>query len=289
MIVSVYLPTRNRLDKLRKAIQSVLSQDFNQIELIIVDDCSDDGTWQYLESLKVNDKRVVALRNDAPAGAQVARNRAIERASGDYLTGIDDDDLFNTSRISSMLTVMKLCERQYSSIFGVYSQDLYTINGMIVAASKKRGSVSFDDFPHGNQIGNQILAPLDVYRKSGLFDVTMPAWQDMELFVRMSKCFGTAALVDLPLYVCDKTPDPGRISKNELKVRVACRMIIDKHYSGSREAEAAFYGQMHLGYDFPISVGDISRLVRLRAVGTALRVARKAIASRVAPVSSLQI
>ena len=57
-LITVYIPTYNRLKFLKRAVNSVLSQSYQNFELIIVDDCSQDKTVEYLKKLSSNDERI---------------------------------------------------------------------------------------------------------------------------------------------------------------------------------------------------------------------------------------
>ena len=103
MVTSVYVATRNRVEKLRVAVNSVLAQTNNNFELIVVDDASDDGTSEYLRSMANSDARIKVLRNESRCGPQVARNRAIGLASGEFVTGLDDDDWFHPERLAVLV------------------------------------------------------------------------------------------------------------------------------------------------------------------------------------------
>ena len=125
------------------------------------------------------------------------------------------------------------------------------VNGCLRSYSRKRGSVCFDDFKSANFIGNQIFVPKSYVEAVGLYDVSMPAWQDMELFMRLAKRFGEAKLVDLPLYYYDNSPQPSRISSNESKIRAAYHLVIEKHYNADLRAQQLLWLQVfasHYGF-----------------------------------------
>lgn len=93
MLVTIYIPTKNRLDLLKRAIKSVRDQTYSNIELIVVDDGSKDGTREYLE--KEHEAGLLrAIFHQESLGACVARNAAIELSQGEFITGLDDDDYF---------------------------------------------------------------------------------------------------------------------------------------------------------------------------------------------------
>lgn len=90
--VSVIIPTRNRVTRLLAAIESVRSQTLHDLEIIVVDDASTDGTATALAALAAGEPRLCVLHHDKPLGAPAARNRGIERASGRFVAFLDDDD-----------------------------------------------------------------------------------------------------------------------------------------------------------------------------------------------------
>src|SRR5690349_4147785 len=106
--VSIYIPTRNRRRSLEKAVRSVLEQSHANIQAVIVDDASSDDTWSFIEGIRASDNRVMALRSESPGGAPRARNRAIAAASGDFVTGLDDDDFFHPDRVATFVAAWKL-------------------------------------------------------------------------------------------------------------------------------------------------------------------------------------
>lgn len=93
-LVSVYIPTRNRSELLERAIDSVLDQSQDDLEIIVGDDASTDRTPELLARYARAHKNIVFLRNDKPASACNSRNKAISAARGTFITGLDDDDEF---------------------------------------------------------------------------------------------------------------------------------------------------------------------------------------------------
>jgi len=90
-LVSVIIPTRNRQHLLVKAIQSVINQTWRNIEIIVIDDASDDDTLAKVREI-ITDINIIVIHNESPKGGAVARNQGIERASGKYIAFLDDDD-----------------------------------------------------------------------------------------------------------------------------------------------------------------------------------------------------
>ena len=87
-LISVYIPTYNRLELLKRAVQSVQNQTYKNFEIIIVDDNSSDGTQDFLVGLAKVDSRIRYFFKDKNSGACVSRNIAINLAQGELITGL---------------------------------------------------------------------------------------------------------------------------------------------------------------------------------------------------------
>ena len=101
--VSILLPTYNRRRILPRTIASVLAQDEQDFELVIVDDCSSDDTPAYLASL--DDPRVRVMKPATNLGTAGARNFALRAARADIVALLDDDDVYLERRLSAPLAV----------------------------------------------------------------------------------------------------------------------------------------------------------------------------------------
>ena len=99
--VSVVMATRNRAHLVAEAVASILQQSERDLELIIVDDCSDDGTPEVLHELARSDPRVIPLRVPTQRGPGAARNFGVAGARADYVAILDDDDLAVVDRIAT--------------------------------------------------------------------------------------------------------------------------------------------------------------------------------------------
>ena len=111
------MPTYNRSEMMQRAVNSVLAQDYPNFELLIVDDCSPDNTWQVLNDLYGEHPQIRLFRQEKGQGACAARNMAIKAAAGEFVTGIDDDDEFLPNRLSSMMAAY---DDQYSCVVTGY-------------------------------------------------------------------------------------------------------------------------------------------------------------------------
>ncbi len=91
-LVSVNITTYNRVHFLRRCIDSVLEQKYQNIEIIVVDDCSPDNTQEVMEEYTARDKRIKYFRHEVNRGNASARNTALQHCQGYYVAFLDDDD-----------------------------------------------------------------------------------------------------------------------------------------------------------------------------------------------------
>lgn len=101
--VTVIIPTFNSADKLGIAIDSLLVQSWDNLEIIVVDDCSTDETFLIAQQYSQKDKRVIALRQEKNGGAYLARNSGLAIATGDFITTHDGDDWSHPQKIEKQM------------------------------------------------------------------------------------------------------------------------------------------------------------------------------------------
>lgn len=101
--VSVIMPNYNYEKYLSSAIESVLHQTYEDLELIIIDNCSEDNSVEIIEAWQQKDPRVVAIVNQVNQGAAESHNIAIRRMSGDYLALCDADDIWYPRKLEVQL------------------------------------------------------------------------------------------------------------------------------------------------------------------------------------------
>lgn len=133
--VSVGLPVYNGEEFLKKAIDSLLSQTFEDFELIICDNCSTDSTQLICETAAKQDPRVSYHRNERNVGAAGNFNKVVELARGDYFAWANHDDLWADSYLEKC--VAKLDEDETVAL--VYAQSAkIDANGLVVGELRKK-------------------------------------------------------------------------------------------------------------------------------------------------------
>ena len=258
MLVSIYIPTKNRLALLRQAIDSVLAQTMTDFELIVVNDGSSDGTRAYLDQVRSTDRRIICVHNDASRGGPACRNEAIRRASGEFVTGLDDDDTFEPYRLETFVAGWRLMECCHLPTSLLYGQDKWFRDGRHVYTTMKKGSVLFSDMVVQNQVGNQVFAPKAHYIDAGLFDETLPAWQDVDLFTRILRRSGTGRLIDVPSYNFEVSQRPDRISIDQRRVTMASQIVRNRYFAGNgRSAQLIALQVFSEFYGFRPAISDL--------------------------------
>ncbi|CAA0336832.1 Glycosyl transferase [Alteromonas alvinellae] len=209
-LVTVYVTTKNRLTFLRRCLDSLFKQTYSNIEIIVVDDGSNDGTHEYLKELE-DDKKLIAILNKKSLGACAARNLAIERSKGLYITGIDDDDYMEPWRVKSFLDYMSALEEQSEPVLGLFDDTVLEFENRRETLVR-HDSVTYSDLRKENLIGNQIFVAAEKLKVES-FDPDMPALQDWDTWLRLAKKFeGKYFNIHQGSYIQDVGHDAGRIT-----------------------------------------------------------------------------
>lgn len=104
--VSIIIPMYNAIDLINQTILSVQKQLYHNWEVIIVDDCSIDGSFERVNQLKSNDPRIYCYQLDKNSGPGAATRFGFEKSTGDYIAFIDSDDLWYPDKLSKQLDFM---------------------------------------------------------------------------------------------------------------------------------------------------------------------------------------
>ena len=105
-LVSVITPTYNCKKYVEITIASVQAQTYSNWEMIIVDDCSTDGTFEIVEQIARRDPRIRLSRLDSNSGAGIARTQALEEARGRFIAYLDGDDIWYPHKLERQLDFM---------------------------------------------------------------------------------------------------------------------------------------------------------------------------------------
>lgn len=259
-LVSIYLPTKNRLSLLQRAVSSVLGQTVRNIELIIVSDGSEDGTCEYVRSIK-SDIHVVLIENKTSAGACVSRNQAIEKATGKFVTGLDDDDFFMPHRTAQFLMRWRELESSHANFSCLFDRRVVD-DGNSVFLSNTNACVTHKQILTANLIGNQIFAKRDTVVDTGMFNPHMPAWQDWDLWARLLKKHGDAINIQSNTYYFDISHEFERISNRSAeKIKNAAQLFYKNNCKEENLQDIIFSMADYPQINF--SLNDIYQLLKM--------------------------
>ncbi|TDX42928.1 glycosyl transferase family 2 [Halanaerobium congolense] len=191
-LVSVVIPTYKRPDMLGRAIDSVLNQTYDNIEIVVVDDNDEDSeyrkeTEEFMDKYADNDN-LVYLKHTENKGGSAARNTGIKTSEGEYIAFLDDDDIWVNTKLKKQIEVFK----NNNNLGLVYCRMYSFKNNTGEVYHKKKiklvnGSI-YTDMLEMNYIGTPTaLVKKICFQKVGLFDIELLSRQDHDMFLRISK------------------------------------------------------------------------------------------------------
>jgi glycosyltransferase involved in cell wall biosynthesis len=197
--VSVVISTYNRKDLLKRAIRSVLSQSIQDLECIVVDDCSTQDVETLVRS--INDPRLVYIRTKENSGHDgLPKNLGIAKATGEYVAFLDDDDVYRTDALKILLAYAR--ESTAEVVYGDYLID-----------GKPGWSLDFS--PSRLAQMNFISMSVAMVKRSALmavggFDQDVPKFKDWNLWLRLQK-WG-ASFIHIPIIITEVSQQKDSVS-----------------------------------------------------------------------------
>jgi len=247
-IISVIIPVYNREQTISNAIESVLNQSYDDYELVIVDDGSEDGTIDVIKSYDCKKINVIELGTNN--GANVARNKAIMEANGEYISFLDSDDVYPYDNLEKKYDHLKHLDKSFAGVCTPTYK--YDHKGLKSIHKPKKEKITQEDIKKKNLIGgfSSIILRRSVFEHVGFLDESLPACQDYEFYIRLLKEYDIKPIEDTSV---KKYEFENRISTSPKKKQVGFERTISKHgeiLSNSRIAKQYFslgvvYGQSH--------------------------------------------
>jgi glycosyltransferase involved in cell wall biosynthesis len=213
-LVSVIIPTYNSVSYIEQCLDSVLCQDYSKIEIIVIDDGSNDDTNLKLRAASDS----IKIINISNSGAAVARNYGLMMARGEYVAFLDSDDYWSPQKIG--LQVRKLKETS-SDLCYCSVQEFYN-NGDLGNLFKPKYFGNLKNFyllnptvdPFLGGPGGVIIR-MEILAKSGIFDPKVPApSEDWDFFRRVAEIADVTFVEDILLF---KRVHDKNISKQSLR------------------------------------------------------------------------
>ncbi|MGH2317096.1 glycosyltransferase family 2 protein [Planococcus sp. SE5232] len=183
--VSVIIPTYNRSELLKKAVESLKNQSHQNFEIIIIDDFSTDDTATVVKEME--DDRIIYLKHDINKGGSEARNTGIKRATGNFIGFLDSDDQWLPQKLEKQLGRF---EEQPD--VGVVYTGVQVVNENNQPTRKIVPEYRGDILPklfESNCIDttSSVLVRKEVLDQVQGFDAGLPSCQDWDLYIRLAQ------------------------------------------------------------------------------------------------------
>lgn len=265
-LVSVWIPTCNRLPLLKRAVLSVKKQTYQNIEIFIVDNGSTDGTIEYLKQIADENENIRFHSFAKNEGACRARNYAIKHSQGVYATGLDDDDEFLPTRIADLVEAF---EDKYAFVCSGYIWDYGQTQRPILNSDM---IIDIDAQLNFNQASNQVLTKRARLIEAGLFDESVVSSQDWELWTRMILTFGAAKRINTPSYIVHTAHDKPRITDNQKNRSVGFQQFYDRYgHLMSKRNKKCFDFLVYYSSEQKVSLLTVFKYFTLPIAGKLLR------------------
>jgi len=211
--ISIITPVYNSEKYIVDTIQSAKDQTYKNWEMIVVDDCSSDTTYELVEGLSRADSRIKLIRLEKNSGAAIARNIALHNSTGRFMAYLDGDDLWHSDKLAVQVTFMLNRQCGFScTSYEVIDDEGHSLNKKIYMMDK----LDYKGFLVNNLIQTVgVMVDLDIVPRGCLEMPNMKRRQDAATWLQILKkghvCYG---LVDV---LAKYRRTAGSLSSNKIK------------------------------------------------------------------------
>jgi len=187
--VSVVIPTYDRPEMLQRAVESVVQQTYDSVELLVVDDHSPTPASETLERIETDTLRSVeCIRHDENRGGSAARTTGIEAASGAWVAFLDDDDEWKPTKLEKQVERVTSASRDVVLVYTGIRQVGEDGSTNAVKTPTVEGNV-LEQLLCGNFIGSYsaVMVDSEAIERVGMPDERFPSWQDWEWYLRLGR------------------------------------------------------------------------------------------------------
>ena len=196
MNISVVIPTYNRVELLKRSIDSVINQTIKPFEIIIVDDGSNDGTEAMVKK-KYDSLKLIKQKNK---GASAARNTGIKASSGEWICFLDSDDEWKNNKLEKQITFVA----NNSDYKFFHSNEIWIKNGKRINQKKKHKKYGGNIFKKCLDMcrisPSSVLINKNIFEEVGFFNENLIVCEDYELWLRICDKY-KVFFIDEPLII----------------------------------------------------------------------------------------
>lgn len=232
-LISVILPTYKRPEKLDRAINSVLNQTYDNWELFVIDDNNQgdkfrEETSEFMENYITFDN-IKYIKHQQNQGGSAARNTGIKKAAGEYIAFLDDDDEWMPEKLEMSINKLEAAPVEYGVCFSNYY--VVTSKRTFMPLRKKAvGDIYKQQLiqDHASPT-SAVVAKQECFEKVGLFDTSLPARQDYDMWIRLARYYKFTHIKKPLVYIYRKTAGKYKaISSNYKNSLQGTEIILDK-------------------------------------------------------------
>lgn len=222
--VSVILPTYNRPNKIQTAVDSITNQTYENIEIIIVDDASQEDYVDKISKNVATKYEPTVIKHNKNMGQAAARNTGIRAANGKYIAFLDDDDIWEPTKIEKQLRVM-IDEQRPVSYTWINRVDEH---GNITGTSRPTatGIVRRQALTTGFPGPPAVCIEREVLEQLGGFDESLPAMEDSDLGIRLIDKYEHSCVPEVLVHA-EAGGEPS--SEYVKRKKQAVEMLVNKH------------------------------------------------------------
>lgn len=216
-LISVVIPTYNRADLIGRAISSVLEQSYQNLEIIVVDDNSQDNTEAVVKS--IHDDRIYYYHHTTNQGGSVARNKGIKQSQGKYIAFLDSDDVWLSRKLEYQLEAITDNAINSNDLvsytkFQKSSRVFYQRSILPQRGKKTRETIADYFWLGGGEILTSTLLVSRSLAVANPFQSGLAKHQDLDFVLRLGEYGADFVFVDRVLAIWHNESRGDRISKN---------------------------------------------------------------------------
>ncbi len=251
-LISVIIPVYNGEKTILETIESVLNQTFTDFELIVINDGSQDATWEIANRIKDARLKVFSYPN---AGQAASRNRGFYQACGEYISFIDADDLWTPDKLEAQMKALQTNPQAavaYSWTKCIDEVGEFSRRGSHISVTGDvYAKLLLVDFVES---GSNPLIRRQAFIKVGGFDESLPAAEDWDLWLRLAASYPFVA-VSSPQILYRQSANSW--SANVLKQGAGSLQVIERAFNQAPES---------LQYLKPSSLANIYKGLTFKAL-----------------------
>lgn len=207
--VSIVVAVYNAEKTLKKCVESLLNQTYNNIEIILVNDCSKDNSLDICTEYSKTNENVKVISNEKNSGVSATRNNGINNSTGEYICFVDSDDYVEKDYVEILLNALvnnnlqlSICGCEYHNfIDGITEKFLWKNDESIEVVSLARG-FELNDALYLNALWNKLFVTRLIKNNNIFFDVNLSMGEDAKFSLEYIKYnnITSVVIISKPLY-----------------------------------------------------------------------------------------